>query len=228
MDLKLIEEIATANNIQLTDQLKQFALDIERSTLLNAQSLYALQAVTDEDTQHLDAQVGQLSSELIEKLNFNNDEEVQLQNLIAKGMVLGELYERKKWQEAGNSPNAVSKAIKDVVSERNRQKNEEFYSDAQDDSYVNNELTRASASYVNHVVGRSWIHLSKPSVYQSEIVPDLWPWSEQSWKPKSPRQDLVRATALLLADIDRLDRQELSSEDRKDILIIDPPPSQKC
>lgn len=215
MDLKLIEEIAAANNIQLTDQLKQFAIDIERSTLLKAQSVYALQVVTDEDTQHLDAQLGQMSSELIENLDFVNDEETQLQDLIDKAMVLGELYERKKWQEAGNSPDAVSKAIKDVVSERSRQKNGEFYSDAQDDSYVNNELTRGSASYVNHVIGRSWIHVSKPSVYQNELVPDLWPWSEQSWKPKSPRQDLVRATALLIADIERIDRQELSSEESK-------------
>lgn len=212
MDLKLIQEIADTNNITMTDQLKHFALDIVRSTLLKAQSVYELQAVTDDDTLRVDAKVGELSNEIVDKMFCDNDEENQLQDLIASAMVLGELYERKKWQEAGKSPNAVSKAIKDVVSERNRQKNEEFYSDAQDDSYVNNELTRASASYVNHVVGRSWIHLSKPSVYQSEIVPDLWPWSEQSWKPKSPRQDIVRATALLISEIERLDRLETLNE----------------
>lgn len=216
MDLNQIKEIATANNLELTDQLKQFAVDISHATLLNAQSVYGMNAVSNEDTLHVDTKVGELSAEIIEKHVFDNDDEDQLQDLIGNAMVLGELYERKKWQEAGHSPNALSSALKDVVSERNRQRNEEYYSDANDDTYVENELVRASASYVNHVVGRSWLYPSKPSAYTSELVPDLWPWSEQAWKPKSPRQDLVRATALLVADIERLDRKELLNKDDKE------------
>jgi hypothetical protein len=34
----------------------------------------------------------------------------------------------------------------------------------------------------------------------------LWPWSVQWWKPKDRRRDLVRAGALIVAEIERLDR----------------------
>ena len=33
-------------------------------------------------------------------------------------------------------------------------------------------------------------------------------WSRDWWKPKNRRHDLVRAAALLIAEIERLDRQE--------------------
>ncbi|WP_171346570.1 hypothetical protein [Acinetobacter baumannii] len=33
------------------------------------------------------------------------------------------------------------------------------------------------------------------------------PFADTFWKPKSPRQDLVRAAALLIAEIERLDRE---------------------
>lgn len=35
---------------------------------------------------------------------------------------------------------------------------------------------------------------------------DGWPWADEWWKPKDRRADLVRAGALILAEIDRIDR----------------------
>jgi hypothetical protein len=40
----------------------------------------------------------------------------------------------------------------------------------------------------------------------------LWPWSKDWWKPKTPRRDLVRAGALSLAEIERLDRAALHQQ----------------
>lgn len=34
----------------------------------------------------------------------------------------------------------------------------------------------------------------------------LWPWDMSWWKPRTPREDLVRAAALLIAEIERIDR----------------------
>lgn len=34
-----------------------------------------------------------------------------------------------------------------------------------------------------------------------------WPFPPRSWKPKDRRRDLVRAAALLVAEIERLDRE---------------------
>lgn len=38
------------------------------------------------------------------------------------------------------------------------------------------------------------------------VVPRGWPWGSSWWKPKDPRRDLVRAGALILAEIERIDR----------------------
>ena len=40
-----------------------------------------------------------------------------------------------------------------------------------------------------------------------------WPWSLDWWKPKDPRRDLVRAGALIVAEIERLDRQPARGAD---------------
>jgi hypothetical protein len=33
-----------------------------------------------------------------------------------------------------------------------------------------------------------------------------WPWDASWWKPTTPRRDLVKAGALILAEIERIDR----------------------
>lgn len=38
------------------------------------------------------------------------------------------------------------------------------------------------------------------------LVSLAWPWDEQWWKPSTARRDLVKACALALAEIERLDR----------------------
>ena len=108
-----------------------------------------------------------------------------------------------------------SKAISDVLLERNRQVEKEHYSLDHDDEYVNNELIRAADSYAQHVIGRGWVHDSNfgPEVYQSEEAPDLWPWDQDFWKPENPRKDLVRAAALLIAEIERIDRSKEKEND---------------
>ena len=37
-------------------------------------------------------------------------------------------------------------------------------------------------------------------------VPATWPWGASWWKPGDPRRMLVKAAALILAEIERLDR----------------------
>jgi hypothetical protein len=42
--------------------------------------------------------------------------------------------------------------------------------------------------------------------YQKTFSPARWPWSQDWWKPTNPRRDLVKAGALIAAEIERLDR----------------------
>lgn len=41
-----------------------------------------------------------------------------------------------------------------------------------------------------------------------------WPWEAQWWKCAHPRRTLVKAAALLIAEIERLDRLELKTSRR--------------
>lgn len=100
-----------------------------------------------------------------------------------------------------------SKAVLDVLNERARQIGQENYSAEHDDQYQNNELLRAGVGYAEHVVARGWVYSdANPEKYQSEEESEFWPWPSESWKPKNPRADLVRAAALLIAEIERIDR----------------------
>lgn len=82
-----------------------------------------------------------------------------------------------------------------VVDERVRQLEAEEWDYAHDDQYTGRELANAAICYImDEGTDR------KPLYY--------WPWGDDDWKPKSYRENLVRAAALLIAEIERLDRAE--------------------
>jgi hypothetical protein len=109
----------------------------------------------------------------------------------------------------------MTKALEDVVAERKRQVEEEGWTDIHDDQRAAGELAKAAVAYAsNAFVLLSLSHrldLSTiPSAYTTCSPPSYWPWSWAWWKPKNPRRDLVRAAALILAEIERLDRRGFS------------------
>jgi hypothetical protein len=44
------------------------------------------------------------------------------------------------------------------------------------------------------------------SALERKLIDHVWPWSREWWQPKDRRRDLVRAGALIVAEIERLDR----------------------
>lgn len=86
-------------------------------------------------------------------------------------------------------------AIDDIAAERRRQIEVEGWSSEHDDAHAGGEMADAAACYAHG------------ELIQDEADGRLWPWSEDWWKPKDRRSDLVRAAALLVAEIDRIDRQ---------------------
>lgn len=107
----------------------------------------------------------------------------------------------------------MSKAIDDVIAERRRQIEAEGYTEAHDDEHTDRSLALAGACYAQQCVGRAWLHeigADGAQRYQADEMPDDWPdsWAEEYWKPKNPRRDLVRAVALLIAEIERMDRAD--------------------
>lgn len=88
---------------------------------------------------------------------------------------------------------ALTDAACDVLAERNRQVTAEGWTPEHDDQYTKRELAYAAEIYA----------VSTLSKYE---MPLLWPFPSQWWKPSTPRRNLVKAGALILAEIERLDR----------------------
>lgn len=82
----------------------------------------------------------------------------------------------------------LSQGALDVLAERQRQKDKEGWTAEHDDKWKRGELRHAATCYA---VGG---------------VAYMWPWDMKWWKPGSIRRNLVKAAALLIAEIDRIDR----------------------
>ncbi len=95
-------------------------------------------------------------------------------------------------------PAPLTQAVRDVLAERQRQISEIGYAPDHDDEHADGSLARAAACYA----------LGRKSVRALEWSPDviLWPWENWAWKNGEPRRMLVKAGALILAEIERLDR----------------------
>ncbi|MCR4300227.1 MAG: hypothetical protein NUV51_01315 [Sulfuricaulis sp.] len=103
----------------------------------------------------------------------------------------------------------MSKATDDVLAERQRQMEAEGWTPEHDDEHDPGDLAAAGASYALNAADQ----LNPYSQGDAKnAMPMCWPdWSIEWWKPKNPRRDLVRAAALLIAEIERLDRAALKT-----------------
>lgn len=99
-----------------------------------------------------------------------------------------------------------STAVRDLLTERRRQVREKGHTLERDDQYTNGQLAQAASAYAFWADPRGACqgdHID----YLNSTSPGLWPWAKEYWKPTSPRLMLIKAGALILADIERLDRQ---------------------
>lgn len=87
-------------------------------------------------------------------------------------------------------------AIEDIVAERRRQIEVEGWDSDHDMQHTPGELSAAAACYATWFV---------PTLGE-QIKALAWPWDKTFWKPKDVRRDLVRAGALIVAEIERFDR----------------------
>ncbi len=107
---------------------------------------------------------------------------------------------------------ALSKNALSIINERKRQIEVEEFSCCKDDKYINGELSQAAACYAIPPVER--VILTHPLT--SVRYPKWWPktWYVKWWKPaknnsiSGRKKELIKAGALILAELDRLDRLE--------------------
>jgi len=88
-------------------------------------------------------------------------------------------------------------AAQDVLAERRRQVVAEGWTPEHDDQHRLGELAMAAASYA-----------CAADDGDCEAPRAIWPWDWSCWNPKDRRHNLIKAGALILAEIERLDRIE--------------------
>ncbi len=111
-------------------------------------------------------------------------------------------------------------AIEDIAAERRRQIEVEGWHAAHDDDpHGGGALAIAAAWYAMNAHTHDMLPSERLEITNSSHVANAlfagrhgeqssmaWPWELKWWKPKDRRRDLVRAGALIVAEIERLDR----------------------
>jgi hypothetical protein len=109
---------------------------------------------------------------------------------------------------------AVGDGLSLIVAERHRQITAEGWTFEHDDFYQDDELARAAACYVLPEKARPY---DRRRGFQ---LPSWWPetWRSEWWKPtpKDRVRELVKAGALIAAEIDRTQRASLAQARRTD------------
>jgi len=105
---------------------------------------------------------------------------------------------------------AISPAMRAVMAERQRQRDVEGWTDDHDDKHKPGDLARAGACYaLVDVEPAARVEISVGGLAGCEhqiTARHLWRWSSDWWKPADRRRNLVKASALILAEIERHDR----------------------
>jgi hypothetical protein len=104
-------------------------------------------------------------------------------------------YDNREYLTGRTRMNGVQK----IAAERMRQIEDEKWTPEHDDEHDEEELASAAVAY-------AWNN------------PDMWPWESERWKPSNdPIRNLVKAGALIAAEIDRLERKAILDLENKQL-----------
>lgn len=93
---------------------------------------------------------------------------------------------------------AGSGGVAAIEAERHRQVEQEGWTPEHDDEHRGGEMAAAAAAYAFSAATADRYYAADPVGF--------WPWDMTWWKPRTPVEDLVRAGALIAAEIDRIER----------------------
>lgn len=89
-----------------------------------------------------------------------------------------------------------------IAAERQRQIAVEGWTPEHDDQHIMGEMAAAAMCYSLNARA-----LDAPQYF----IEEWWPWDMDQWKPTDPLRNLVKAGALIAAEIDRLKRVKICS-----------------
>ena len=117
-----------------------------------------------------------------------------------------------EWMKDGEP--ATGWPIAAILAERRRQITEEGWTPEHDDQYQHGELILAAGGYAAYAADEAshWAALRRR---EKGVPPPSWPWPAEWWKPTTRRRDLVKAGALIVAELERLNRAEERAREEK-------------
>jgi hypothetical protein len=121
--------------------------------------------------------------------------------------------------------------IDEIAAERRRQVEAEGWTPEHDDQHADGGLAKAAAAYALHAATGEF-RRDPPKWWPWHRIDDTRPTSRDDapiwgsvpnwWKPTTPRRDLIKAAALIAAEIERLDRAA-AKHSRSIADSLDPP-----
>jgi hypothetical protein len=112
------------------------------------------------------------------------------------------------------------KVIEEIREERKRQMAVEGWTPQHDDEHLHGEMADAAACYAatKKILVRTRLHRSGSFCGSYSTTIDAWPWAcEWDKRVKHPRRrQLVIAAALIVAELERLDRKAALDAARRD------------
>lgn len=106
-----------------------------------------------------------------------------------------------------------------IAAERRRQVEWEGWTAEHDDTHSHGELADAAACYAS-ICGALVRGATADDFHVADNLGDAltWPWSDEDWKPTDdPIRNLVKAGALIAAEIDRLQRLAAARPDTGEV-----------
>ncbi|WP_096217757.1 ead/Ea22-like family protein [Enterobacter kobei] len=187
-------EVVNAWNYQ-QKRIEALLDELEAKDKLNAELMEKQRLIDICQGQGLEHRIAaEKRAEAVEK--YAKDRDAENKDLM---LTVGRLRVEKEAAEkriAELEARAFNPALLDVISERQRQRAVEGWTSEHDDAYQNSELADAAACYAIHAHNQGF------------STPAHWPWSPDWWKQSGTRRDLVKAGALILAEIERIDRAD--------------------
>lgn len=106
-----------------------------------------------------------------------------------------------RFQENADKP--LSKDTNHILSlildERNKQITVEGHKPEDDDKYQNGEMAVAGGYYA--------LASGAPTNKNPGLIPPYWPWSHNAWKPGEKKDNLIKAAALIVAELESMRRK---------------------
>lgn len=100
---------------------------------------------------------------------------------------------------------SLNVVIAEVRDERERQIKLGYTAEHDDDLEGGKQLAKGAAAYALYATFEN---------DADETVQKLWPWAEVDFKPTNHRRNVVKATAMLIAELQRIDRNTEREQDK--------------